>query len=123
MGRLRQVPESEAKGKTAELYEGIKAKLGRVPNVHQAMGVNPAFLGSMLQLSAAAGKGLDMKTKELINIAVSSVNNCRYCLDAHVAIAKKHGVTDAEIHAAVECAAAMSAFNVFNHGADPEIDF
>jgi len=123
MGRLRQVSESEAKGKAAKLYEGIKEKMGRVPNVHQAMAVNPGFLEAMLKLAAAAGKGLDMKTKELINIAVSSVNNCRYCLDAHVAIAKKHGVTDDEIHAAVECAAAMSAFNIFNHGADPEIDF
>ncbi|MFH1732499.1 MAG: carboxymuconolactone decarboxylase family protein [Planctomycetota bacterium] len=123
MGRLRQVAENEAKGKAAELYEGIKAKLGRVPNVHQAMAVNPGFLEAMLKLSAAAGKGLDVKTKELINIAVSTVNNCEYCLDAHVAIAKMHGVTDDEIHAAVECASAMSAFNVFNHGADPEIDF
>jgi len=123
MGRLRQVAENEAKGKAAELYEGIKGKLGKVPNVHQAMAVNPGFLEAMLKLASASGKGLDMKTKELINIAVSSVNNCEYCLDAHVAIAKMHGVTDAEIHAAVECAAAMSAFNVFNHGANPEIDF
>ena len=123
MARLKQVSESEAKGKTAELYAGIKEKLGRVPNVHQAMAVNPGFLEVMLKLAGAAGKGLDMRTKELINIAVSAANNCQYCLDAHVAIAKKHGVSDAEIHAAVECAAAMSAFNIFNHGADPEIDF
>jgi len=123
MGRLRQVAENEAKGKAAELYEGIRAKLGRVPNVHQAMAVNPSFLEAMLKLSAAAGKGLDMKTKELINIAVSAVSNCQYCLDAHVTMAKNHGVTDAEIHAAVECAVAMSAYNIFNHGANPEIDF
>ena len=123
MGRLRQLPEGEAKGKTKELYEGIKGKLGRVPNVHQAMANNPGFLETMLRLAMVSGKGLDMKTKELINIAVSSVNNCQYCLDAHVTIAKMNGVTDDEIHAAVECAAAMSAFNVFNHGANPDIDF
>jgi len=120
---LRQVSEAEAKGKTRELFEAIKGKLGRVPNVHQVMAVNPGFLETMLKLASVAGKGLDMRTKELINIAVSAANNCEYCLDAHVAIAKQHGVTDEDIHAAVEVAAAMSAFNVFNHGANPEIDF
>jgi len=123
MARLRQVSEAEAKGKTRELFEAIKGKLGRVPNVHQVMAVNPGFLETMLKLASVAGKGLDMRTKELINIAVSAANNCEYCLDAHVAIAKQHGVTDEDIHAAVEVAAAMSAFNVFNHGANPEIDF
>jgi len=123
MARLRQVSEADASGKAKELFEAIKGKLGRVPNVHQVMAVNPGFLETMLKLVSVAGKGLDARTKELINIAVSSVNNCSYCLDAHVAIAKTHGVTEDEIHAAVEVAAAMSAFNVFNHGANPESDF
>ena len=114
MSRLKQIPESEAKGKVAKMYEGIRGKLGKVPNVHQAMAPNPGFLESMLKLSQVGGKGLDVKTKELIKIAVSAVNNCQYCLDAHCKIAKMQGVTDEEIHAAIETAAAVSAFNVFN---------
>ena len=122
MSRLRQVAECEAEGKAKALYDGIKGKLGMVPNVHQAMAPNPDFLETMLKLSMVAGKNLDMKTKELINIAVSTANNCQYCLDAHFKVAKMHGVTDEEVHAAVQIAAAMSAFNVFNHGANPVID-
>lgn len=122
MSRVRCVSEKEAEGKTKALYEGIVKKLGKVPNVYQAMAPNPDFLETMMKLSQAAGKTLDMRTKELINIAVSTANNCQYCISAHMKIAKMHAVTDEEIHAAIEIAAAMSAFNVFNHGANPEID-
>ena len=123
MSRLGMVSDDALEGKAKQLLDGVKGKLGRVPNTFKVMAKNPAFLEAMMHLSASAGKGLDMKTKELINIAVSAANNCQYCLDAHFAIARKAGCTDAEIHAAVEVAAAMSAFNVFNHGAEPENDF
>jgi AhpD family alkylhydroperoxidase len=86
------------------------------------MGRNGDFLGSLMQLSDVAGKGLDPKTKELICIAVSAVNGCEYCLSAHRAIAKGAGATDEEITAAVEVAAAMSAFNNFNKAIGLTID-
>ena len=123
MSRLGMVSEEDAKGKAQELFEGIKGKFGRVPNTFKVMAKNPAFLQAMLGLNMAAGKGLDDKIKELIKIAVSAVNNCQYCLDAHFAVAKGVGCTDEEIHAAVECAVAMAAFNIFNHGAEPDNDF
>jgi len=120
--RLRQVAEGEAKGKVKELYDSICQKFGCVPNTFQAMATNASFLEGMLKLNMAAGKALDDKTKELIRLAVSAANNCDYCLDAHVVIAKKMGITDAEISSAIEIAAAMSGFNVFNHGAGCEKD-
>jgi AhpD family alkylhydroperoxidase len=123
MSRLGMVSEADAKGKTKELYQGIQSKFGKVHNTFKVMGKNPGFLQAMLGLNASSGKGLDEKTKELIKIAVSAVNNCQYCLDAHFAVAKTVGCTDEEIHAAIECAVAMAAFNIFNHGAEPDNDF
>ena len=38
-------------------------------------------------------------------------------------VAKMMGITGEEISAAMETAAAMSAFNVYNHGANPVSDF
>ena len=123
MSRIAKVTEEQAEGKVAKMYEGLKSKLGRVPNVYQCMATNPDFMQTMMKLTQVAGKALDPKTRELINIAVSTANNCSYCLDAHVAIAKMMGITGEEISAAMETAAAMSAFNVYNHGANPVSDF
>ncbi len=122
MARMRQVAPDEAKGKLKQIYASMEKKFGMVPNTFQAMGTNPSFLEGMIQLNRAAGKALDLKTKELIRIAVSTVNDCAYCLDAHFAAAKQAGCTDEEISAAVETAVAMTAFNIFNHGAGCETD-
>ncbi|MDD4538234.1 MAG: carboxymuconolactone decarboxylase family protein [Lentisphaeria bacterium] len=108
--------------KAQQIQGNVEKKFGFVPEVFQAMGRNGDFLGSLMQLSDVAGKGLDPKTKELICIAVSAVNGCEYCLSAHRAIAKGAGATDEEITAAIEVAAAMSAFNNFNKAIGLNID-
>ncbi|MDD3118645.1 MAG: carboxymuconolactone decarboxylase family protein [Victivallales bacterium] len=108
--------------KAVKLQAGIEKKFGRIPEVFQAMGRNGDFLDKMLQLGEVAGKGLDPKTKELICIAISAVNGCEYCVSAHRAAAKSAGITDEEITAAIEVAAAMSAFNKFNAALGLNID-
>lgn len=100
--------------KAVKIQENLEKQFGALPEVFQAMGRNGAFLEAILGLADKAGVGLDPKTKELICIAVSAVNGCGYCVDAHRAIALGAGVTDDEITAAIEVAAAMSAFNKFN---------
>lgn len=108
--------------KAQQIQENVEKKFGFIPEVFQAMGRNGDFLGSLMQLSDVAGKGLDPKTKELICIAVSAVNGCDYCLSAHRAMAKSAGISDEEITAAVEVAAAMSAFNSFNKAIGLNVD-
>ena len=85
--------------KAVKIQEGIEKKFGFVPEVFQAMGRNGDFLDLAMRIAEAAGKGLDPKTKELIIIAVSAVNGCEYCLDAHRSAALAAGVTDEEISA------------------------
>jgi AhpD family alkylhydroperoxidase len=104
--------------KAQAIQENLEKNFGKLPEVFQAMGRNGDFLEAMLNLSSACGKGLDAKTKELIIIAVSAVNGCTYCLDAHRSAALLAGVTDDEITAAIEVAASISAFNAFNKGID-----
>jgi AhpD family alkylhydroperoxidase len=38
---------------------------------------------------------LDALSKELIYVAVSITNNCEYCINSHIAGARKKGMTDA----------------------------
>lgn len=110
--------EKNGDAKAKAIQENLEKTFGKLPNVFKAMGRNGDFLESMLKLSESAGRGLDAKTKELIIIAVSAVNGCTYCLDAHRSAALAAGVTDDEITAAIEVAAAISAFNSFNKSID-----
>jgi AhpD family alkylhydroperoxidase len=51
-----------------------------------------------------AGGALDLKTKELIAVACSSVGRCPHCTDGHLAKAKQVGATEEEIAEAVAVA-------------------
>ena len=114
--------EKNGDAKAKAVQENLEKMFGKLPNVFKAMGRNGDFLEAILKLSESAGRGLDAKTKELIIIAVSAVNGCTYCLDAHRSAALAAGVTDEEITAAIEVAAAISAFNNFNKAIDIESD-
>ncbi len=100
--------------KAIRTQEAIEKKFGFIPEVFQAMGRNGDFLQAAMHMADVAGQGLDAKTRELIIIAVSAVNGCAYCLDAHRSAALAAGVTDEEITAAIEVAASISLYNNFN---------
>ena len=100
--------------KAVRTQEAIEKKFGFIPEVFQAMGRNGDFLQAAMHIADVAGQGLDAKTRELIIIAVSAVNGCAYCLDAHRSAALAAGVTDEEITAAIAVAASISLYNNFN---------
>jgi uncharacterized peroxidase-related enzyme len=83
------------------LLNGVKAKLGSVPNLFRLLAVSPAALEGYLGLSSALGKGsLDARTRERIALAVAEFNGCGYCTSAHAFIGKNMaGLSDAEISA------------------------
>lgn len=96
MSRLHTLTESDATGKTAQLFSAIKGSMGKVPNAYLTIGSNsPDVLGQMLQLNAALHKGsLSARELEAINLAVSEEAGCDYCLAAHTLMAKKAGYTN-----------------------------
>jgi alkylhydroperoxidase/carboxymuconolactone decarboxylase family protein YurZ len=70
-------------GKVAEIYQEIKESLGIefVPNMYKAMAPNPDFLetkwNNIKTVMQRPGK-LDKLTREIIAVAVSSMNGCEY---------------------------------------------
>ena len=58
---------------------------------------NSKTSASILWRFANAKTSLKAKEKEVVNLAVSQVNNCDYCLAAHTAIGKMNGYTDSQI--------------------------
>ncbi len=72
MARLQPLNLETTSGKTKEILEGVKSKLGRVPNIHGAMAHSPALLEGYLGLSSALGGGkLDPKLREFISLSVA----------------------------------------------------
>ncbi|WP_428329214.1 carboxymuconolactone decarboxylase family protein [Mucilaginibacter sp.] len=90
MTRLKAISPEEATGKTKELFTAIQGKLGMVPNMMRTMGNSPALLEGYLTFSGALAHGaLGAKTGELLALAISSNNNCDYCVAAHSFIGEK----------------------------------
>jgi uncharacterized peroxidase-related enzyme len=99
MSRLYNQPATEAEGHTAQLYAAIKGAIGMVPNTYVGIGSNsPAALEAGLYLDAVLKKStLNGKEIETIKLATSQIAECEYCLAAHTAISKLHGLSAEEI--------------------------
>ncbi|CAN7666071.1 carboxymuconolactone decarboxylase family protein [Mycolicibacterium frederiksbergense] len=56
--------------------------------------VSPELYDAMMKLSTASAKDIDPTIGELIKIRASQINHCAFCLDMHVADARKQGETE-----------------------------
>ncbi|MEM7404339.1 MAG: carboxymuconolactone decarboxylase family protein [Pseudomonadota bacterium] len=61
--------------------------------------------------AALAPGALDEKTKEMIYIAASVATNCDYCINAHIAHARRLGMTDAQLGELMEVVSVASGVN------------
>ncbi len=83
MASIKMVPENEAVGRVKAVYKEIKEQFGIdfVPNLYRVMASNPAYLeanwNKVKAVMFASGR-LDRLTKEIIAVAVSAVQGCRY---------------------------------------------
>lgn len=83
------------------LFDAIKFKLGKVPNLFRVMGHSPAVLKSYLSFSETiAGGKLSAAERETLAIAIAQRNACGYCLSAHAFLGKASGLGAADIDAA-----------------------
>lgn len=100
MPRLTAIDPTTATGKAKELLDGVKAKIGMVPNLMRTYANSPAALEAYLNFSGALGNGLlPAKLREQIALAVADANACEYCLSAHTALGKMVGLQENEIAA------------------------
>lgn len=68
-----------------------------------------ATLPARLRMNVLANPGVEKADFELWSAAVSAINGCGMCLDAHEAELKKHGVTAPQVQAALRIAAVVNA--------------
>lgn len=90
------------------LFDNLKKALGFVPNLYATMAHSETALATYLNLQNAKSS-LPVKAREVINLAVSEVNQCAYCLAAHTALGKMVGFTQDQI---LEIRGGTAAFDV-----------
>ena len=89
------------------IFDKLEKGLGFVPNLYATYAHSDTALENYLNF-ANAKTSLTAKEKEVVNLAVSQVNDCIYCLSAHTAIGKMNGFTDEQI---LELRAGFSTIN------------
>ena len=75
------------------IFANLEKGLGFVPNLYATFAHSESALRRFLPF-ASGQSSLSAKEKEAIDLAVSEVNGCSYCLAAHTAIAKGLGLTE-----------------------------
>lgn len=91
------VPTRETVNETNQaIFDNLESKLGFVPNLYATLALSNNALKSYLDFQGQP-TSLKAKEKEAINLAVSQVNECDYCLAAHTAIGKMSGLTDEQV--------------------------
>lgn len=67
------------------LFDQLKKGLGMVPNLYATLALSEHALGNYLAFQNAKSS-ITGKAREVVNLVVSQVNGCQYCLAAHTVI-------------------------------------
>lgn len=91
------VPQkNQLNSESQTILESVEKKMGKIPNLYATIGYSSSALKSMLETEAslAHDSSYTAKEREAINLIVSQVNKCDYCLAAHTTLAKMRGFTE-----------------------------
>jgi AhpD family alkylhydroperoxidase len=78
------------------IFDTLKSSLGTVPNLYATLAHSEHALGSYLAFQNAKSS-ISGKAREVVNLVVSQVNGCEYCLAAHTVIGKMTGFKEEQI--------------------------
>jgi len=96
MSKINVPKREEVSSNNQAIFDNLQKGLGFVPNIYATMAHSENALGSFLAFSGSA-TSFSKKEKEVIDLAISQVNECRYCQSAHTALAKMNGFTDEQV--------------------------
>lgn len=87
---------AEVSENNQQIFDNLQANLGFVPNLYATYAYSDTALGDYLAFQNRSSS-LKAKEREVINLVVSQVNDCDYCLAAHTALGKMNGFSDDQI--------------------------
>lgn len=85
--------KEDVSDKNRQLFEQMEKAFGKVPNLYSVLAYSENALASYLKLEGSP-TSLNNKEVEAVNLVVSEVNSCVYCLSAHTIIARKAGISE-----------------------------
>lgn len=95
-----------------ELYPQVTPELAKE---RKRLAPGPADAFRAFSKSVFAEGALDVKTKQLIAVAVAHVTQCPYCIRGHTTAAMRNGATPEEIMESIWVAAEMRAGGSYAH--------
>ena len=74
------------------VYDKLEKSLGMVPNIYATFAHSDSALGDYLAFENRRSS-LRPREREVVNLVVSQINGCAYCLAAHTVVGQKVGFT------------------------------
>jgi alkyl hydroperoxide reductase subunit D len=116
-GPLIAAAEAEAADKLSEAAMNAAkaaASIMAMNNVyyrftHLASNPEYATLPARLRMNVIGSPGIEKADFELFSLAVSAINGCGMCIDAHEKVIREHGISTAVIHTVVRLASVVQA--------------
>jgi AhpD family alkylhydroperoxidase len=127
MAQVKLVQDKDASPEVKAVFDDIRATRNTdyVNNIWRALAASPPLLkrfwGQMKEVMVKESR-IDPLAKEFIYLAVSITNNCEYCINSHIAAARKKGMDDQTLAELVEIVALANAGNRLTQGLQVEVD-
>ena len=127
MAQVKLVQDKDASPDVKAVFDDIRRSRNTdyVNNIWRALAVHPPLLKrfwSQMKQVMVQDSRIDPLTKEFIYLAVSITNNCEYCINSHIAAARKKGMDDETLAELVEIVALANAGNRLTQGLQVEVD-
>ena len=126
MATIEYIEYEDASPEVRRVYDDIMAtrKIDWVNNFWKALAVQPDLLQRTWNgvKEVMASGAIDPLTKEMIYVAVSVTNACKYCINSHTAAARKKGMTDEMLSELMAVVGMASQTNAFANGFRIDVD-
>ncbi len=127
MAQVKLVQDKDASPEVRSVFDDIRTTRNTdyVNNIWRALAVHPPLLRrfwSQMKEVMVKDSRIDPLAKEFIYLAVSITNNCEYCINSHIAAARKKGMDDQTLAELVELVALANAGNRLTQGLQVEVD-
>ena len=97
MKHLEILTQEQVGPEVQEIFQGLKKKIGMIPNVYKLFANSPVAFKAFLEMEKTLEGGFfSPKEIQAIELMVSQVNECHYCLAAHTALGKMAGFSEQE---------------------------
>jgi AhpD family alkylhydroperoxidase len=126
MATVKLIEYEEAGPEVRQIYDDIMAtrNIDWINNFWKALAVQPELLKRTWYgvKEVMAPGAIDALTKEMLYVAVSVTNACKYCINSHTAAARNKGMSDEMLSELMAVVGMANQTNALANGLQIEVD-